>query len=305
MESFKIAGIAAYIGQHALKIPISLSICSRTWIFSYGKLNGFNYLLSQKKDIALTHCTFSNADADTLAYLGEGNYTLILDEVIDILVDYNETGCEKLGAGDIKLLLNEGFISYDRYGKVTWLKESYPDSKFSDIEQMAKNENLYYLDGSMLVWQFPPKIFELFKEVFILTYMFDGSIMKPYYQYHHIAYELKSISKEDNNYKLVPYQREDRHVYQSLIHICNNTAMNNYPGRKLSKSFYRKAHSDTIKKLQNNLFNYFHNIMRAKAQSILWTCPKEFYKQLKGRGYWVPLSPISSSTKGVFCIIPQ
>ena len=25
--------------------------------------------------------------------------------------------------------------------------------------------------------------------------------------------------------------------------------------------------------------------MRAKAQDILWTCPKEYYKQLKGKGY--------------------
>lgn len=249
------------------------------------KLNGFNHLLSQGKDIALTHSTFSNADAETLTYLSQGKYTLILDEVIDILVDYNEISYEKIKKGDIKLLRDEGFIRCDSYGKVSWMKKSYPDSKFADVEQMAKNGNLYFLDDSMLVWQFPPQIFGLFEQVFVLTYMFDGSMLKPYFQYHHINYELKSISKEDDIYKLIPYRQEDRHAYKSLIHICNNAAMNDYPDSDLSKTFYRKATSDTIKKLQNNLFNYFRNIMKAKAQNILWTCPKDFYKQLKGRGY--------------------
>ena len=258
------------------------------------KLNGFNHLLSQGKNIALTHSTFSNADTDTLTHLSQGKYTLILDEVIDILVDYNEISYEKIKKGDIKLLRDEGFISCDRYGKVSWMKKSYPDSKFADVERMAKNGNLYFLDDSMLVWQFPPQIFELFEQVFVLTYMFDGSMLKPYFQYHKINYELKSIYRENDIYKLVPYRQEDRHAYKSLIHIYNNPAMNNYPDSDLSKAFYRKAcntSSNRIKKLKNNLFNFFRNIMKAKAQNILWTCPKDFYKKLKGRGYTFTRKP--------------
>ena len=39
-EAFRTAGMAAYIGQQALKISISRSICSSTWVSS-GKENGF------------------------------------------------------------------------------------------------------------------------------------------------------------------------------------------------------------------------------------------------------------------------
>ena len=118
------------------------------------KIDTFNDLLMDGRDICVMHCTFSNATDETIEYIRNGNYVLILDEVIDVLIDYNSVTNDNIKKGDIALLLNEGFISFNEYGKVTWLKQSYAESKYSDVERLARNGNLFYLDGSLFCYFF-------------------------------------------------------------------------------------------------------------------------------------------------------
>lgn len=252
------------------------------------KLEGFNYLLMGGRDIALTHATFANANSDTLKYLEQGNYTLILDEVLDILVDFNKVASDKLKKGDPKLLLKEGFISVDKYGRVTWIKDTYQNAAYSDVERLAKSGNLFYLDNTLLVWQFPPQIFGLFKRVIVLTYLFEGSFLKPYFEYHGLPYECVSVEKTSSGtYSLVPYSRENEHRerFKDLIKICSKNDMNNYRASSLSKTWYSNASKNTKKMLRNDISNFFKNIAKAKSADIIWTAPKEQEKHLKGPGY--------------------
>ena len=63
------------------------SACDRTFSdpkpIDGRKLVGFNHLLEEGRDIAVTHSTFSHADRKAMELLKRGNYTLILDEAID------------------------------------------------------------------------------------------------------------------------------------------------------------------------------------------------------------------------------
>lgn len=257
------------------------------------KLDDFNSLLMEGKDIVVTHCTFSNSNQETLEHLANGNYCLILDEVLDILVSYKDVCKDELKSGDIKLLINEGFIKADKYGKVSWVRESYPGSKYFNVERLAKNGTLFYLDKTMLVWQFPPQIFNLFKNVYLLTYLFEGSFLKPYFEYHQIPYELSSISKDsDDIYYLTDYNdsRITRKSYKNLITILDHKKLNDYKASSLSKAWYerkKKSNISVLTQLKNNLLNYFQNITKAKASDILWTCPKDYKKYLKGKGYTI------------------
>ena len=65
------------------------------------KIDGFNYLLENGQNIALTHATFSNSNNETIEYLKHGRYTLILDEVLDILIPFNEIATTKLQKKEI------------------------------------------------------------------------------------------------------------------------------------------------------------------------------------------------------------
>ena len=272
------------------------------------KLESFNELLLNGDNIVTTHKTFSNATDETIEYLRQGDYILILDEVLDILIQFNDACKDNVKLKDIDLLIDNQLISVDEYGKVTWTGKDYIGGKFTNVERTAKNGTLYLIDGTFLVWSFPAEIFQLFKQVFVLTYLFDGSYLKPYFEYHHISFDIKGIKKyysaeyDDMVYTLTEH-RDDiatRQKYRELMDICENQRMNNFKASALSKKWYTNAQRrGNLKELQVMLSNYFKNITKAKAEDILWTCPKgdkdsdsdsakgSFVKALSGKGYTI------------------
>ena len=259
--------------------------------YGHRKIDSFNQLLLDGKDIVVTHCTFANADDDTIEYIRNGNYSLILDETLDILVNFNEATGDSISKNDIRLLIDEDFITVNDYGKVSWAKKSYAGSKYSNIERLAKNGTLFYINQALLVWQFPPEIFRLFKKVYVLTYLFQGSFLKPYFEYHNIKYELAGIKKDSNEqYRLCTWSSDVNHRkrFCNLIKIFDDRRMNDYRNFALSKKWFQNAsRSDKLKILRNNVHNYFRNIMKARSNRILWTTYKDYYNHLKGAGYTI------------------
>ncbi len=54
------------------------------------KLDDFNHLLAQGKDIATTHATFTAATQETINILEDNSYHLIIDEAVDVLTPLND-----------------------------------------------------------------------------------------------------------------------------------------------------------------------------------------------------------------------
>lgn len=253
-----------------------------------GKRDNFNDLLLDGKDIAVTHCTFSNSNDRTTQLLQENNYTLILDETLDILVDFNNACGDNINKRDINLLIKEKFIAVNEYGKVSWIKPSYNGSKYSNVERVATSGNLFLLDESMMVWQFPPELFSLFDSVYILTYAFEASFLCPYFDYHGIDYLTRSIASDTNGFPVLSEYNdylEDRQQLKKLIHILDNKKMNNYRARSLSKSSFRRMHKDELCEIKGHFTNFVKNITKAKSCQVMWTTFKDFKKYLKGAGY--------------------
>lgn len=262
------------------------------------KLHGFNRLLASGADIALTHSTFANANEETLQLLQESKPILVLDETLDILVDYNETQSKgyKLSGkyeGNVKLLKDGGYIDIDKYGRVCWISDnSYPDSAFSEVERLARNGNLLWLDNRLLLWEFPPQIFQYFSEVYVLTYIFEGSYLKPFFDYHGLPYQKMSVAKTAGGYELCPYKSDALYrgkKYKSLIHIYEGT-LNRYKNSQLSSTgqdrLMRKGRDTELStSLKNDLYNFFQNVRHAKSSDILWTCKEAYKMRLKGKGY--------------------
>lgn len=252
------------------------------------KLNGFNSLLERGENIAVTHSTFSDANDETLKLIREGHYILILDEVLDILIDFNDVAEVKIRRKDIDLLFNEGFIKADSYGRVSWVKGHYPGSSYTDVERLANNGALFYLNETFLVWQFPPEIFRAFDQVFILTFMFQGSFLRPYFEYHGLNYTMQSVYHDANGgyyldeFRDVSRQRKAEIRQLIRLHDANSTR---YKAGSGSKRWYKQATPADLKELQCKISNFFKNVTKAKTPEIMWTAPKDFSKYLKGNGY--------------------
>lgn len=276
------------------------------------KLHGFNSLLANGDDIALTHSTFANANEETLRLLEESRPVLVLDETINVLVDFNETQGKfhKLSdkyESDIKLLIDGGYIKIDDYGRVIWISNnSYHGSVYTEVERLARNGNLLWLDNCLLLWEFPPQIFQYFEAVYVLTYLFEGSYLKPFFEYHGLSYEKKSVQKTESGYELCPFVSDapERKKYKDLIHI--EQRLNHYKDSQLSSSgqnrlMCKSKPTELSKSLKKDLSNYFHNIRNVPTSDILWTCKEAYKSQLKGDGYtrFTRKIPDSNSPDGV------
>lgn len=187
------------------------------------KLQGFKDLIVKDMDIASTHALFSSVDREVYELINNSNYVLILDEVMNVIETVT------LKASDYNTLINQGTITVDKdTNKIIWLDKKY-EGRFDDIKLLSENDNLYLHSRSakeskitLLVWTFPINIFSCFKEIYILTYLFDGQLQRYYYDMFNIKYDYKSVRLIDNTYKLVDYidyKNEDRKMLKQLVNI--------------------------------------------------------------------------------------
>lgn len=273
------------------------------------KLRGLKNLIIQGKDICSTHALFKNIDEEILRLLKPRLYTLILDEVLDIIETIS------IGTDDLDMLIDKNILKIDKNtNKIIWLNSDYV-GRFSDIKTYAEQGTLYYhsrngnkKSGKLLVWLFPKEIFDKFEEVYILTYMFDGSLFKSYLDLNNMKYEYKSIRKVENKYEMVQYihlEKEDKSEIRKLITVYDGK-LNNIGDEETSLSvswFNKKKNLDMIKLLKNNIQNYYKNIVKSKSKDNLWTCVKgekeretskgKIRSLLEGKGYSKAFVPIN------------
>ena len=247
------------------------------------KLKDFNKLLSQGKNIVSTHSLFAMIDENTLKYLKEYNYTLILDEVFNVVEEI------KITKSDREILLRDK-VDVSEDGKLTWIDKNYKGT-LSKYKNAIEKGDCYIYDNCFMLWTFPVSIMTALKHTYILTYMFKGQVQRYYYDMNNVEYEYKSIGKINNKYEIVDYnEHEDLSHIRNLINICDDKKLNKIGEDKyaLSKSWYMKQDEnkgDGFDVLKNNMLNYFQHIIKGKSHDNMWTTFKDYKSKCKGKGY--------------------
>lgn len=255
-----------------------------------GKLENLEQLILTQQNIASTHVLFQRFDLNKKEKLKNGNYTLFLDEVMNVIQEIDD-----ITEGDINLLIGEKIIRVDSQNYVHWIKD-YTDTKYDTIKQMAENNSLILVNKKLMVWNFPADIFDCFEEVYILTYKFDGQIMKHYYDYHNVKYKKYSVKKIDvtddyTKYKLIDYSPENEFEYidryRKLINVYTNPDLNTIGDKRtaLSVSWFKHSNKELKVALKNNIYNFFRNKVKSKSYDNMWTTFKDYKKALRGDGY--------------------
>jgi hypothetical protein len=233
------------------------------------KMDSLKKLIEYGADIVTTHALFAAADDELIDLLNLNGYTLILDEVMDVVTVLSMVRKDDLE----KVLLPSGLIEVTENSQVAW-KDPSVDTSFNQVKQYALAGNLYAVNNTALVWSFPAKMFRAFHEVYILTYLFDAQVQKYFYDLHGIQYDCKAVVKQGDRYKLVPKSEgvEDRSHLKSLISIYDGKLNKIGETNTFSKSwFINKDNRDQVTQLKNNLYNYLRNLQKASADEILWT----------------------------------
>ena len=249
------------------------------------KINGIKELIRKGRNIVSTHALFQRFDKEIVELCSILNYTLIMDEVAEVVKDAQYT------EDDIDNLLNNYCDYNSDTGMIKWRedKQEYI-GRFTDAKNMCNLGGLALARGKMLMWLFPVEVFNAFQNVYILTYMFNAQLQRYYYDYYNIKYEYLYISGDSiDTYHFVNTPTPNFYYnYKELVHILDNEKMNKIGNDKFSLSaawYDRNSRNAIMKQLKDNIYNYFNNIIRSKSVKNIWTCFKEYREQLSGKGY--------------------
>ena len=253
------------------------------------KLETFRDLLLKGNNIATTHSLMSKFDLDIQENIKVGEYTLILDEVTQIAETYT------FNTKTDKTTFFRDFAYVDEDGYVVWDEDKHPSkdyekkSVFYDEMVLCLNRHLIVINNKLMMWELPVELFNSFKEVYILTYLFEGSIQKPYFDLFDVEYEYLSIE----NGKLIPYKATPKELKQEIMDLINlvdnpklNSIGDNYYA--LSASWFEnniKKNSVYSDSLRKSTTNFFKNICKGNATENLISTFSEYYNTIKDKGW--------------------
>ena len=240
------------------------------------KIFNLHFLLEKQYNISSTHALFASYNDDTVRLIKEGHYTLVMDEVFEIVKEINIT------KGDVQDLMNSGYIEVDKETcRVRWLNDSYVGTTFQDLMLRAKAGTLLYYNDTFLFWMFPPEVFEAFDEVIVLTYLFEAQLQKYYFdingfQYRYIGVEVDA----DGQYMFSENRNQFTKIYglRDRVHIFDNEKLNSIGDEKfaLSSSWSERQFNNpkVASKMRNNIYNVLRHYYGGKGKDCMWTAFK-------------------------------
>lgn len=249
-----------------------------------GKLYSFEQLIKDERNVVATHSLFRGTTDEIMELIRLGEYTLILDEVMDVVEQY------PMKKDDIKNLLDLNLIKIQSDGLIVWNEDKLDnESQYDNIKLLCKNNSLFMVNNAILMWTFPIEVFKSFKDIFVLTYLFNGQVQRYYYDLYKIDYDYKSVELINNEFKLVEYkpnQQLDMNI-KSLINIVDDTDKLNRIGDdkySLSKSWFEKNEL-LVDILRKNTINFFRNRYKVKSKDRMWTTFKDNRNSVKDKTF--------------------
>ena len=159
-----------------------------------GKLDDLHKKLQLSKDIAMTHALLLRATEETIQLIRDGNYILVLDEVLNVFQEYNEvavnnyfemsTAQQTLNKPSVSSAILNGQMQVDMDSRVvTYTWDEAKDTNGELLDVLSKQGSLRWSDDLLFV-EYPISVFDAFSEIYVLTYMYEHSILAAYFYKH-------------------------------------------------------------------------------------------------------------------------
>ena len=264
-------------------------------------------LLKEGRNIATTHQALKFYTKEITDLVREKEYTLIIDEDVEMLERV------KCHPGDIELLVRAGYLKQDG-DNFTVVDDSYSGAALKGIFRVMQSRDLTMApmsdgedDGDshcdeddcvvdvegckkLLYWVLPASLISAFKDVFVLTYLFESQDIHHMFELNHLDYQYIYVSKGDDSV----YRFSDSLCYMppvsahlaDLIHIIDHRKLN-----AIGEDYYALSSSwcsknpDGVDKMSKHLFNYFTNLTDAPTCNRMWSCYKNIKPKLSRKGY--------------------
>lgn len=243
------------------------------------KLGDLARLLSQGENVSITHNLFLNITEEMLTYIKEHNYVIIIDEVID-KVDIHTKVLDRVD--DIKGLIDTGIIEVNDKGQLKWV--GIVLNAFKDEYELCQKGMLYFYNNRLLIKRYNSRVYELAKEVYVLTYMFQSSPMRVWFDANDIEWQ----------YYYLPLRTttpERKAAIRSLVHIeplekwiedVNDTSLSSFSSTWFKSKEAERLSQDMIA-TANKLYRRWYK-RHNEAPKIMFTTFKDHIDKVAGKG---------------------
>ena len=261
--------------------------------FGTSLIDDFRNLILGGNNIATTHATFNNLTQDDLDLIRESDYTLIIDESLNVIEDLVIS--EKM----LTDMIHNGNIIREG-NQLSWNHTDHPiieqGYELRDLAIRLDLGSAFIVRKKACVSEFPFKLLAQFNEIYILSYKFDGSYMQSWLD----TYGVETINATHELFKF-GLRSED------ALKVLLKPLLNIYEPQKdakmaLSQGWYKTAKLPQIKKLKLAITQFVTHAQRSRKKAgdslstrdLLITMPKKSWesKKFSGNKYrtatWIP-----------------
>lgn len=247
-------------------------------------------LIKEGRNITTTHQAFVGYTNDMLEDIRRLGYTLIIDENLNVL---EKAECS---VDDLQMLVDSGYAK-DVDGVFSLTEKEYNGKLFASVYKLLKSRELIKIVNGrtdhLFYWILPPELITSFKNVFILTYLFEGQSLHHFLEINHLPYEYIGIEKTDEEetgfrFSEYPgYTPEYVSKLKDMLHILDNEKLNSVGDDyyALSMNWFEK-NPEGVGQLKKNTYNCFRNIWSDTPSSKrLWATYNKDKGAMRGKGY--------------------
>ena len=229
--------------------------------------------VNEGKSIISTHHLFkfwSDYFLNKAQYWG---YELIMDETLSGVLS-----SISIKSDDLRKYVDDGYIQVcagSKLGKVKLTKSLH--SKYADVENKISKKDCYLFNSSkaddphyMLIEAPRAEIFSIFKVIKVLTYKFDGSLLRCYFDMHDIKYSMMSI----RDGQMASYTDLKGVNFKDKLHIYDGKH-NQVRGKNIGTKTWidHKVNQNEMSKRLRNVF-YFWERYGVTSGTFLYTTHK-------------------------------
>ena len=255
--------------------------------FNGGKLSSLERLIQQGNDIVTTHATLKNFSKETLSFIQDTPYTLVIDEELECIKQYK---------GFTKTRRDMLFGKYIEVNPDTnalvWIGgdiDTPKDDWVTEIKNLCESGSLFKVEDTVFMWEYPVEFLKAFKKIIVLSYMVYGSMFWAYLKHHNIDFTIERTPRPEKGWK-------------SLIRILDNDKLNTVGDDYYALSsgyFKRRLKYDSrgkpigvnteldygLTQIKKNTYNFFYNYCKTPSKDNMWGTLGEARKQVSGAGY--------------------
>ena len=176
--------------------------------------------------------------------------------------------------------------------------------RYSDVEYLQSVQNMFVIDdvdsndAQFYYWALRKDLFEAFKDVIVLTYMFEAQNLYYFFHLNNLSFEYIGVSNRSGDYEFVSGSGDLPEYVAHLredIEILNIPKLNRVGERETALSmnwFKNLGKSGGVKTLKDNIYNVYRNIWgdETTKQRMWTTFGKRATSSGKPTGAWANLT---------------